>query len=100
MIERRLPCAALGVNQDELLGVAFQIIAIPETHIIVEPMRDDLGLVDFADSAPGGLSALVRFPSFFWRRSTFGRPVGPEPSEPLLSFDFCSLACGAGWGET
>src|SRR5215472_10365323 len=40
--------ALLRIDENKLLCATFQIVAIPETRVVVKPMRINTGLVDAA----------------------------------------------------
>jgi len=44
MIEGERARSLVRVNQHELLGTIFEVIAIPESRVVVEPVRCDTGL--------------------------------------------------------
>jgi len=48
MVESGSTGALLGINDDELLRTALQIIAIPEPRVVVKPMRADARFVNAA----------------------------------------------------
>ena len=50
MIEGSLFRPALRVDQDELLGLAGEVVPIPETCVVVEPVRCDASLENEAVS--------------------------------------------------
>ncbi len=77
MIERHLPSSLLGIHQDKLFCSAPQIIAIPETSILREPMRRDLGFVHSLDArtkpAKSAAALLLISGGRFIRGDAFGR---------------------------
>ena len=46
VVERRLARAVFGVDQDEFALAAAQVVAIPETVVLVKPVRGDAGFED------------------------------------------------------
>src|SRR5205814_581412 len=51
MVERSFSAAALRIDDDKLFRAPAKVVAVPETRVLVEPVRRDLGLVDAARSA-------------------------------------------------
>jgi hypothetical protein len=41
MVECALPCSLLGIDDNELPGIAAQLVAIPEAFIVSEPVGND-----------------------------------------------------------
>src|SRR5438552_2901611 len=76
MIERHLPSSLLGVHQNKFFCSAPQIIAIPETTILREPMRRDLRLVHSFDAptkaAKSAAALLLVYGGRFIRGDAFG----------------------------
>jgi len=51
VVERRLALAGLGIDQDELLGPALQVVAVPELGVVGEPVRGELAFGDVGAGA-------------------------------------------------
>jgi hypothetical protein len=51
MIERRPACPAFGIDQNELLRFARQIVAVPEVRLVGQPVGRNPVLVHALDGA-------------------------------------------------
>ena len=75
MIERVLPLALLGIHDDEFLGAALEVVAIPEALIVSKPVRRDLRLVHGRPLPIGRPRALVALLQLCGGRHIAGRLI-------------------------
>src|SRR5207244_825352 len=79
VIEGGLADASFGIDCDEFLGTAAEVVAIPEARIVRKPVGSDLRLVDPCTALAGVLRTLVGFAEFFGRRRVLVPGAGAGP---------------------